>query len=326
MAARPAPDYLSATSLRKASFYSIENAYRNFPKDGAYITCRGPLFTDCYDRYAFKLDGVEGPVIVIAPEEAAAGQAVGVSARDLSSRDAVVDLALLAKGFHIVIGPVGYNDDGPQLASWNAVYKHLTEHGFSKKPVMEGAGGAAGEVYAWAIANPDKVACIYAENPVLRRPLRATRRLTTLLRWPKPACRCCTFAAARTLARKPNSGCREALQGSRRQYHGHCQRGRPISSHNFRRAKADCRFHHRDCPLTAAPFLYSHAISEERNITHENEKNLCPLAGPLRALQSSPTPHIAPRANSLPARPRSALPLKPTSRCTIRCYAREPRA
>jgi hypothetical protein len=26
---------------------------------------------------------------------------------------------------------------------------------------MEGAGAAAGEAYAWAIENPDKVSCIY---------------------------------------------------------------------------------------------------------------------------------------------------------------------
>jgi hypothetical protein len=39
---------------------------------------------------------------------------------------------------------------------------------------MEGAGGAAGEAYAWAIANSDKVSCIYAENPVLRSRLAKT--------------------------------------------------------------------------------------------------------------------------------------------------------
>ena len=33
---------------------------------------------------------------------------------------------------------------------------------------MEGAGRAAGDAYAWAIENPDKVSCIYGENPVLR--------------------------------------------------------------------------------------------------------------------------------------------------------------
>ena len=92
----------------------------------------------------------------------------------------MVDLALLAKGFHIVVGPVPYNADGPALQSWNAVYKHLTDHGFSKKPVMEGAGGAAGEVYAWAIENPDKVSCIYGENPVLRSHMSKTPPLDNL--------------------------------------------------------------------------------------------------------------------------------------------------
>jgi hypothetical protein len=45
---------------------------------------------------------------------------------------------------------------------------------FSAKPVMEGAGAAAGEAYAWAIANPDGVSCIYGENPVLRSRLSQT--------------------------------------------------------------------------------------------------------------------------------------------------------
>ena len=51
---------------------------------------------------------------------------------------------------------------------WDAVYKLLTDQGFSQKPVMEGAGTAAGEAYAWAIENPEKVACIYSENAVMR--------------------------------------------------------------------------------------------------------------------------------------------------------------
>jgi hypothetical protein len=44
----------------------------------------------------------------------------------------------------------------------------LVDNGFSKKPVMEGIGANAGELYAWAIANPDRVSCIYARNPSLR--------------------------------------------------------------------------------------------------------------------------------------------------------------
>ncbi|MEN6335142.1 MAG: GDSL-type esterase/lipase family protein [Phycisphaerales bacterium] len=151
----------------RSSFYAIENSYREFPKEGTYITCRGPRFTECYDRYTFDLAGVEGTTTVIVPGTAAPGKP-WVFRADFVDRDAAVDLALLAKGFHIVTGPVPYNADGPSLQHWNAVYKHLTGHGFSAKPVMEGIGGAAGEAYAWAVANPDKVSCVYGENPILQ--------------------------------------------------------------------------------------------------------------------------------------------------------------
>jgi len=173
-----ATPYLSGR-IAKSSFYSVGNAYRHFPHEGIYITCRGPWFTDCYDRYSFELRDVQGAINVIVPRKAAPGKPWAFRA-DIVSRDGAVDLALLAKGFHIVTGPVPFNGDGPSLQHWNAVYKLLTEHGFSKKPVLEGAGGAAGEAYAWAIANPDKVSCIYAENPVLRCTMTKAQPLDNL--------------------------------------------------------------------------------------------------------------------------------------------------
>ena len=45
---------------------------------------------------------------------------------------------------------------------------------------MQGAGGAAGDAYAWASANPDKVTCIYGENPVLRSTMSKTPPLDNL--------------------------------------------------------------------------------------------------------------------------------------------------
>ena len=62
----------------------------------------------------------------------------------LSTRDAVVDPAPLAKGFHIVTGPMPYNADQPSLKDWNTVYKLLIDNGFSNKPVLEGAGRCGG--------------------------------------------------------------------------------------------------------------------------------------------------------------------------------------
>ena len=177
-AIRVAPGYL-AGRITKSSFYSIANSYREFPKEGTFITCRGANFAESYDRYSFELSGVEGAITVIVPKTAASGKP-WVFRAEFVPRDAVVDLALLAKGFHIVTGPVPFNADGPMLAHWNAVYKHLVAHGFSAKPVMEGAGRSAGEAYAWALENPDKVACIYGENPVLHSFMSKTSLLDNL--------------------------------------------------------------------------------------------------------------------------------------------------
>jgi len=78
-----------------------------------------------------------------------------------------VDLALLAKGYYIVVPPL-LAQRGPQREDWDAVYQLMTDAGFSKKPALEGVGACAGEAYAWAVENADKVSCIYGENPVLR--------------------------------------------------------------------------------------------------------------------------------------------------------------
>jgi len=78
-----------------------------------------------------------------------------------------LDLALLARGFYIVAAPVTAQA-GPLAGEWDKVYRLMTQAGFCAKPVMEGAGSGAGEAYAWAISNPEKVAGIYSENPVLR--------------------------------------------------------------------------------------------------------------------------------------------------------------
>ncbi len=72
------------------------------------------------------------------------------------------------------------NADGPQVKDWDTVYEYLIGHGFSKKPAIEGAGGGAGEIYAWAIENPDRVSCVYAENPRMHSALAKTQPLDNL--------------------------------------------------------------------------------------------------------------------------------------------------
>jgi hypothetical protein len=129
---------------------------------------------------------------VIVPREAAPGKP-WVFRADPIGRDAAVDHALLAEGFHIVVAPITAQA-GPVRAQWDELYKRLVDHGFSRRPVMEGAGTAAGEAYAWAVDNPDKVSCVYAENPALRS-LMAERppidRLDALARADVPLVHAC---------------------------------------------------------------------------------------------------------------------------------------
>jgi pimeloyl-ACP methyl ester carboxylesterase len=79
-----------------------------------------------------------------------------------------VDIALLERGFHIVYCDVSElygNDEAMEV--WDNFYKFLTGAGLSKKVVLEGFGRGGFYAYVWAVQNPDKVACVYADAPVL---------------------------------------------------------------------------------------------------------------------------------------------------------------
>jgi pimeloyl-ACP methyl ester carboxylesterase len=168
--ARPPADRpaFAGANFAKSSYYGIESAYIFLEREQTYATCRGPGFAECYDRYDAVADGQWGlaGMAVIVPKVVAPGKPWVLRA-DPIARDAAVDRALLAEGFHIVVAPLTAQA-GPVRQQWDDLYKDLIGHGFAKKPVLEGAGTAAGEAYAWAIDNPDKVACVYGENPSLR--------------------------------------------------------------------------------------------------------------------------------------------------------------
>lgn len=172
------PDFVGAQFTR-SHYYSSASVYQFSSAEQAYVTLRGPVFAPCYDRYQFEQPNVEAFTTVIVPQTQAQGKP-WVFRADFVGRDNVVDLALLARGFHIVTGSVPYNAEGPVLSQWNTIYSNLVAHGFSTKPVMEGVGGAAGEAYAWAIANPDKVAGLCVVNPVLHSNLAKTQPLDHL--------------------------------------------------------------------------------------------------------------------------------------------------
>ncbi len=79
------------------------------------------------------------------------------------------DLALLEKGFHLVYIDVSGLYGNPQaVAIWDDFYHYIvSEYGLNKKAVLLGMSRGGLIVYNWASQNTDKVACIYADAPVL---------------------------------------------------------------------------------------------------------------------------------------------------------------
>ena len=175
----PRPGFVDDT-FAKTSYYALEPVYQPLEPEKTFVTCRGPGFADSYDRYTATTRspwGVTG-MSVIVPKTSAPGTP-WVFRADPIGRDSKVDQALLARGYHVVSPPL-VAQSGPVREQWDATYKLLTDHGFSRKPVLEGAGASAGEAYAWAVENPDKVACVYAENPALRSLMSKTPPIDNL--------------------------------------------------------------------------------------------------------------------------------------------------
>ena len=79
-----------------------------------------------------------------------------------------MDLELLKQGFHIAYLDVANLFGSPQAISYgNKFYEELTkQHGFQKKVALEGVSRGGLFIYNWALANPEKVSCIYADTPV----------------------------------------------------------------------------------------------------------------------------------------------------------------
>jgi pimeloyl-ACP methyl ester carboxylesterase len=163
-AAANRPSFADA-SFTKSYYYSLEPSYIFLKEEHTYATVRGPGFTESYDRYEAGRSGTFGTagMSIVVPKTVAPGRPWVLRAGALD-RNATVDLALLAKGFHIVTPPLTAQS-GMVQQQWNDLYRMLVDHGFSRKPVLEGTAANAGEAYAWAIANPDKVSSIYARNP-----------------------------------------------------------------------------------------------------------------------------------------------------------------
>jgi pimeloyl-ACP methyl ester carboxylesterase len=116
-------------------------------------------------RHDFTFNGWQA--ILVEPETPAAGMPWIWRARFFDAWPAV-DLALLAKGFHLAYVDVADLFGSPKAcARFDAYYSWLVEEqGLATKVVLEGFSRGGLAVYNWAARNPEKVCCIYADAPV----------------------------------------------------------------------------------------------------------------------------------------------------------------
>jgi len=119
-----------------------------------------------YDRYNFVWKG--HPCIIVAPKEPAPGKPWIWRARFFDYRPET-EVALLSKGFHVAHIDLGARMGSPSAISrWNALYQYLTEtYGFAPKVALSCTSRGGLYVYNWAITNPDKTACIFADAAVV---------------------------------------------------------------------------------------------------------------------------------------------------------------
>lgn len=118
-----------------------------------------------YQRNHFQIE--DRKCYVVIPKKVAPGKPWVWRAR-FPDFHYEMDIELLKQGFHIAYLDVANLFGSPQAISYgNKFYEELTkQHGFQKKVALEGVSRGGLFIYNWALANPEKVSCIYADTPV----------------------------------------------------------------------------------------------------------------------------------------------------------------
>ena len=151
-------------------------------KIGEYLTgtpapaageCKAPEGLETAERFNFHgFQGYEfecggAACKIVEPYVEAAGKPWMIRAR-FWGHEPQTDIALLEHGYRIVYCDVAdlYGSD-EAVERWNALYRRMVKAGLHKKAALEGMSRGGLIVYNWAAANPGKVACIYADAPVM---------------------------------------------------------------------------------------------------------------------------------------------------------------
>ena len=149
-------NHLMTIERGKAVDASAEMFYK---KDATTFNFHG------YTGYDFVSDGVNCKIV--EPKVVAKGHPWIWRAR-FWGHEPQTDIDLLERGYHVAYCDVAdlYGSERA-LKRWDAFYKRMVAAGFSRKMALEGMSRGGLIIYNWAARNPKKVACIYADAPVM---------------------------------------------------------------------------------------------------------------------------------------------------------------
>lgn len=119
-----------------------------------------------FNRYHFTI--ADRPAYLVVPQKVAPGRPWVWRAR-FPNYHAEMDIALLQRGFHLAYIDVADLFGSPRaLDAFDQNYEFLTTRvGLTSKVALEGVSRGGLFVYNWAARHPERVACIYADTPVL---------------------------------------------------------------------------------------------------------------------------------------------------------------
>lgn len=118
-----------------------------------------------FKGYVYKNGDVE--YYLVEPRRPAVGNPWMVRAR-FWNHEPQTDIAMLENGFYLTYCDVADLYGAPvAVKRWDDFYRVMTKAGLAKKVVLEGMSRGGLIVYNWAARNVGKVACIYADAPVM---------------------------------------------------------------------------------------------------------------------------------------------------------------